>query len=69
MDDKVKKEYITYIDKLSINSVKESWVKKNLVEFYNYMENKEGGSFSTESRFVNKKDHFKWSFLFYIKTF
>jgi hypothetical protein len=53
MDKLVKNELEIYLNKLRVNSVKESWVKKNLNLFYNFIINKEGSSISEKIYIFN----------------
>jgi len=46
MDNKTREEYNTFIEKVSQHSVKESWVKKNLPNFYEFTNNLIGISFT-----------------------
>jgi hypothetical protein len=46
MDEIVKKEYLIYLDKINLNSIKESWVISNLPNLYNFIKDKEGDSIS-----------------------
>lgn len=46
MNNVIKKQYIEYLKKSENHSVKESWVKKELIMFYEYLKTKEGSTLS-----------------------
>lgn len=46
MDEIVEKEYLIYIDKINSNSIKESWVVKNLPNLYDFIKDRPGDTIS-----------------------
>jgi hypothetical protein len=46
MDKIIEDEYLIYLDKINLNSIKESWVISNLPNLYNFIKDKEGYSIS-----------------------
>ena len=46
MNDVTKEEYLIYLEKINLHSVKESWVIFNLPNLYNFLENRPGSSIS-----------------------
>jgi hypothetical protein len=51
----MQEEYKIYLEKIEINSIKESWIIKNLPNLYNYIKNNEGDSISEKIYLLNNK--------------
>ena len=55
MDDKISEELSIYLNKIEINSVRESWVYDNLKNLYIYIKDKDGDTISEKIYLINNK--------------
>lgn len=53
VDEIVEKEYLIYIDKINSNSIKESWVVKNLPNLYDFIKDRVGDTISEKIFLLN----------------
>ena len=58
MDEIVKKEYLLYLSKIEINSVKEEWVLKNLKNLYDFLKDIDGETLSEKIYLIEKNKSF-----------